>query len=330
MVVDEIDHAFMRETGFVGEADAHRSVRAIPFAVARERAIPQRTLFVDREIHVHRIERNHGGQQGRVGLGKIADRDQCAAGLAVDRRAHLGELEVELRGRDGRLGRVHRGRSLRGRGDARVEFLARDRLRGGEGLRTLDLGPREACLAARALEFGLGAIEFGLVAALVDHEQQVAFRDFLAFLVRDAFDVAGDARTQFDRLDCGDPAGETVPQADIARNDLGHVDRGRGRRGLAGRGAAAAATEAEHDQRDRGDADQGEDGTPQLRRVAMDLERTCVKRTDLIRRGQVRMTKRGMVGVHGDGNSWLGWEDGEGVEGDSGAISERSSLPASC
>ena len=87
------------------------------------------------EVDVHGVERDQRRQQRRVGLRQVADRHQGAAGAAVDRRTHLGELEVEPRAVDRGLGGAHRALPWRGRRLAGVELLARDRLRVDQRLR---------------------------------------------------------------------------------------------------------------------------------------------------------------------------------------------------
>ena len=122
---------------------------------------------------------------------------------------------------------------------ARVRFLARNRARRDQGLRALVLRTCELRLAARAREIGLRACERRLVGPLVDHEQQVALGDVLAFGVGDALDVAAHARAQFDGLDRAEAAGEFVPALHVAHDHVGDADFGRRHR-LPGRGLAAA------------------------------------------------------------------------------------------
>jgi hypothetical protein len=111
-----------------------------------------------------------------------------------------------------------------------------------------------------AFEFGLGLGQLGLIAALVDHEQQVALVHFLAFLEGDTFDITADARTQVDGFDRADAAGELVPLAHRLVQHLGDADFRR-RRGGIGLGLAGATGHDEHDQQPRGQREEGNPGS---------------------------------------------------------------------
>ena len=128
LVADEVHRAGVRIARLAGEADAHRIRRAGTFALAREFRIAQIGLLVRLEIDVDRILRNHSCQHALVGLGQIADSQQRAADASCDRRAHLGEIEIEAGVGNGGLSRAHVGITLGQIGCALIVFLARDRL----------------------------------------------------------------------------------------------------------------------------------------------------------------------------------------------------------
>ena len=148
---------------------------------------------------------------------------------------------LSLASADGGLGRVHDGVALRDGRLAGVGLVAGDGVAGEQGLRARVLDLRQLGRAARAFQFGQRAVELVAVAAFVDHEQQVALVDLLAFLVGDALDIAADAGAQLDRFHRGDAAGELVPLAHRPGHHLGHADFRRRWRGLAGSLGAAGA-----------------------------------------------------------------------------------------
>ena len=85
-------------------------------------------------------------------------------------------------------------------------------------------GSCKSRFAARSLELCVRAIEGGLVAALVDHEEQVALADLAAFLKVHSLDVATDPRPHFDGLDRADATRELVGGPDLTRDDVRHTD----------------------------------------------------------------------------------------------------------
>ena len=97
---------------------------------------------------------------------------------------------------------------------------------------------------------GLRLRELRLVGPRIDDEEQIALAHFLAFLERDAIDVAADARTQFDAFHGRDATGVVVPLAHVAFDRVGDADLGRRRTAglLFGRlGAATAEQQARSD-----------------------------------------------------------------------------------
>ena len=80
------------------------TVLAGTFALARQFGVVEEGAFVGIEMHVHLVQRDQRGQHagGIAGADQVAGGDQRASGAAADRRAHLGEFQVQARG-------IHRG-----------------------------------------------------------------------------------------------------------------------------------------------------------------------------------------------------------------------------
>ena len=103
-VVDEIHVAAMHEILLVEQlerdVDAALAARHL-LAAVRETLVAQIGRFVEGEFEADRIERHDGGQHrgvaGRAAGDEIARRNAAVADAAGDRRAQLGEFEVELR-----------------------------------------------------------------------------------------------------------------------------------------------------------------------------------------------------------------------------------------
>ena len=124
----------------------------------------------------------------------------------------------------------------------RVQPLVEIALRDGAGIPELlaavelALGERDARLRRRDLR--LGALDLGRIRRRIDGDQEIALLDQRAFAEMHGLHGAGDARAHFDPLDRLQPAGELVPQCDVALLD--HRDR----TGVGG-GSAAGVLERE-------------------------------------------------------------------------------------
>ena len=224
--------------------------------------------------------------QTNQGLGSLAGL-AGATGAAGDGRTHFGELQVQARGGDCGFGGAHAGVALRRCGLADLELFARDRLRIDQRLRALVLHRGELLFGLRAFEVGERLVERGAIRARVDHEQQVALLDVLAFVVRHALHVTAHARAQFDRFDRGDAAGELIPLRDVLDQHVGDADFGRRRRG--GRGRTRAR--GQRDRQQGGKRERAEDGAIEQRQPGFDG-----------------------AAVHGASSLWsIGEEDFEGV-----------------
>ena len=165
---------------------------------------------------------------------------QGAAHAAINWRADFGEIQVELRGFTGGLGRQQRGLGLLEAGFARFGVL------GGNGPVGEQLpGPFGFALGVLPMDFGLlvlglAAIKLSLMPARIDHEKHRAFLDQLAGLKTDFLNVTGDARPHLDPLDGFGAPGEFVPFDKFLLFD--GCDGYGGRRWLLLGGASSAAS----------------------------------------------------------------------------------------
>jgi hypothetical protein len=87
LIVEEIEHALVREALLVGQADAHRAADHGALAL-----VAQEGAFVALEIDLDRVERDHRGQQ-RAGIDQVAGGDHRRAHAAADRRGDPGEVD---------------------------------------------------------------------------------------------------------------------------------------------------------------------------------------------------------------------------------------------
>src|SRR4029077_3615277 len=101
-------------------AHPHWVVRIGAFALAGELAIAQEGLLVRLEVDIDWVLRDDASERGLVGLDEVSEGQQRAANSAGNRRTHLGEVEIELRGGERRFGRMHIGAVLSQRRAARV------------------------------------------------------------------------------------------------------------------------------------------------------------------------------------------------------------------
>ncbi len=164
---------------------------------------------------------------GRAAGHQVAGRDAAVADAAGDRRAQLGELEIEL-------GLAHRGlaRQHRGFGVALGLGALLEDLLGDGPLAHQLLAAREVAFRIDQVRFRLGEVgarllERVLERPLVDGEQEIALLDHLTVGEMHAFEVAGHARAHFDRVDRDEAADIFVMVGDRA---LDRVGDGHGRR----------------------------------------------------------------------------------------------------
>ena len=171
---------------------------------------------------------------------QIADRDAAVADAAVDRRAQLGELEVEL-GLTAPPPPAPRLRPRRRAWPACADRRsARDGLAAHKLLAAREIGFGEGKIGARLRQVGVRLLERDLERPAVDGEQQVALLHQLAVLEMDFLQITRDPRPHLDRID-GDKAADIFVLID---NGLlhrpRHRHRGRRRRRF-GLGFAALA-----------------------------------------------------------------------------------------
>ena len=219
LAFQEVHPAFMRIAFFAAQPHPHGQALialAGPLARARHLRIAQEGGFIGFEVQVHGVEGDQRGQHA----GRIARSDQIpgghlgAAGTAVDRRTHAGELQVELRTVQCRLRGLHLGIRLVGGGAPLFDDLRGDGLLRRQALGTRCVVACQRSLAAGAGQLGPGAVILGLVTARIDGEQHIALAHFLAFHIVDLFDVARHPGAQVYPLHRLDTAVERVPVAD--------------------------------------------------------------------------------------------------------------------
>ena len=252
--------ARVRVAGLVREADAHRVARfAALAACARARCSAGRSARRPRSRRARdRARPASSAASRRPARGCRRSRAARPARPSIGARTSVNSRSSRARSTAASAARTP-ALPCGGRGAcARRTPRARSPCASTSVCARASCGTRQLRLAARALEFRLGAIERGAVAALVDHEQQVALAHLLAFLECDALDVAADARPQLDGLDRGDATGELVPLPDVARHDLRDAHVRRRRHVFRRRRLLAAETLAEADYDAAGQSHDGE------------------------------------------------------------------------
>ena len=173
-------------------------------AAAGEALVAQIRGLVEGELEADRIDRHDGGEQrraaGSAAGDEIAGRHAAVADAAGDRRAQLGELQIELGlahrglvGRDRRRGAALRLRAL-------IEGLLGDGAVAHELLGALEVGFGEGEIGLGLREIGARLVERVLERPLVDGEQQIALLDHLAVAEMHLVEIAGDARANLDRV----------------------------------------------------------------------------------------------------------------------------------
>lgn len=98
------------------------------------------------------------------------------------------------------------------------------------------------------LQFGLGAVELGLIRSRIDDEQQIAGLDLSPVFEFDLIEIATRPRPDIHCLDCFQPARVLIPLDDLPLDRLAHSDRGRWRRWGWVRSGLAAASQKDTDQ----------------------------------------------------------------------------------
>ena len=130
--------------------------------------------LVDVEVEVDRIERDDVGEHRLVGVDEVADGDELARDPAGERRLDLGELEVEPRLAQGRLGAVELGAGGQVVGPALVEELLGDVAGPAQGLGPLEVVRGELDPHLRGSDVRLRLLEGRLVGPRVDGEEGIA------------------------------------------------------------------------------------------------------------------------------------------------------------
>ena len=256
-VVDEIHAALVGEVLLVDQLAARpatlpsRLVTSLP--PRGEPLVAQIGGLVEGELEADRIDRHDGGEQRGVAAGaaghEIAGRHAAVADAAGDRRAQLGELEIELG--------LSAPRPPAPATEASATRLAWVRWSKVCSVMVLS---RTSCWAAREIGFGEGEIglrlrEIGarlgervLERPLVDGEQQIALLDHLAVREMDLVEIAGDAGAHLDRVDRDEAADIFVLVDDGALDRLGDRHGRRRRRGRLLLAARRSRRAAAHEQ----------------------------------------------------------------------------------
>ena len=235
-VVDEVDAAFVRAAGLVGQAHAHARCLFVGAPDAQE------GLLADVEVG-----KQPGGagdrRQHRLVVDQVAGGDVGARHASGDRRAHRRKLQVQPRGAQCGIGASDVGLRRACAGVELVELLPRhglgveQLLRAGQ-FRLRQLGARRHCRQQR-----FEACHFGGKRPCVDAEQQLALLHHRAVGEMHLVDGAGDARPQFDELAGFEPAAELLAVGHRALHRRSHAHRRGGWRAALCAGLFAAAGE---------------------------------------------------------------------------------------
>jgi hypothetical protein len=231
---DVIERAFVRKPAFVLQRHFDRRAEDIGLRLAgrgKARAHLQNVALAGGEVRVDRIHLHDGCEHGRrVGADELAERHLARTHCAVERRRHLGVVEIDR----GLLRIRLRLLQVRPRAIARRLRLIEHRLRGellaGEFGLALVFGLRllQRCLGAslRRLRGGeLQAVGFGL-----DGEQQRILFHEVAVGVADPLNEALHPRHEIDRIDSRRVAGRFEIAGDLPLCRGCHRDLRRRRR----------------------------------------------------------------------------------------------------
>ncbi len=150
---------------------------------------------------------------------------------ARQRRGDVGELEVQLVGLQGGLGRSQIGDRLALAGDQGVVVLLRDRVCAHELVAALTLGRGIGERRLLAQHLGVGLIDQRLIGPGIDDEKQLTLADDLAVPEGDPGQITADSRPDVDRIHGDELADIVVPVDDRLLQRMGDDDGRRGRGG---------------------------------------------------------------------------------------------------
>ncbi len=213
-------------SGAVRQTDRHDGADK---PAARGKALAQAEHGADRDgkDHVHRVLAHDRGENAGGRRDDVAHGQRRAADLAVDRRADLGVVEIDLRLLQRRLGafdlRLKRLLARKRRVDARL-------LAGGRVEKLLGAAQRHRGIDELRLEIvdrRLLCRDVGLERRLLEPVEQVALLDLGALVEGALLDEGGDARDQVHAVGRLDAADEFERRAHRLRRDRGDADRGR-------------------------------------------------------------------------------------------------------
>src|SRR5579871_5900458 len=87
----------MREAALVCQSNPYRIFCVDALTLSATIFVAQIALLVAIKVDIDRILRNYRSQYGLVCLSEVARGELCAADPTIDRRAYLGEFQIQLR-----------------------------------------------------------------------------------------------------------------------------------------------------------------------------------------------------------------------------------------
>jgi hypothetical protein len=203
-VIERFDIAMTGETLFAGEAHFHLSpafrIRG-QLVCPTERGEAEVGVLVHIAIDMHRVDRDHGGQQGGKAVRSrnvVSQGNQSPADPAIDGRTHVAKIQIQLGGVAcrlcGELGRA----GIAGLPDAGIRLLRADGMGRQQLFATLGFAFGNFQLSGGAFQIGLSQLERRLAVAGIDYEKHVAFVDQLPGLEFNLLEVAGNSGPNLD------------------------------------------------------------------------------------------------------------------------------------
>ncbi len=179
---------------------------------------------------IDRIERVDRGQhraaRAFAARDLVAGIDLAIGNAATDRRANLGELDVERARADPRIRCGKRGLRRRQPRPQRVDLSGRHRVVVDQPRRAAKIGPGQRQRTRRTRRIGVRLGKRVGERAGIDREEQLALTDDLAVAEVDAGHLTGNTRPDLDGAARGEAADIIVPFADVAHQWRRHRHRG--------------------------------------------------------------------------------------------------------
>ena len=236
----DVRKALLGRQRHVGDHALSAGIRG--FSEPVELAVDEQIALAHLEVGVHRVWPDDGREHSRiVGADEVADVDEVAVDASADGRVDVRVGQVELRGRERRLGLLYRGTRfvtrllLLNQIGLAAGLLLEDRRRD----RVLLFRRRGARL--RALRVGFGLVYPRLVKLGLDHEQEIALLHLGAGREVHADEYPLHSRADLDRLDGARLPGGLQIDGDLLLDRMRDRDLGRRWRNV---GVAAATRDA--------------------------------------------------------------------------------------